>query len=640
MIPRIGTSGKRRNDVRSIRLLNATLGLCLLGACAETTTAPPASTAAAVQEPTQVFWGDTHLHSNYSPDAYLQGNASADPDTAYRFAKGLPAIHPGNGAKVRLSRPLDFLALTDHGEFMGIIPRLLSGDPVLMKTKTGKRFARLFKQGKGVKVFAELIGDVNAGRVNPDLSNPEINEAVWAVIVDAGQQHDDPGTFTTFIGWEWTSTPGGYNLHRVVISPDGEAARKYIPFNSLDSPKPEDLWAWLDKTNQETGARFVAIPHNSNISNGMMFDQVDSEGRPISAEYARMRMKWEPLVEMTQMKGDSETHPMLSPTDEFADFETYEHLIKAEGDADPHFSWNGGDADAKGAKAGDYARSALGRGLEIEAKVGVNPYKFGMIGATDSHTGLATYEETNFWGKYGTDSTPEGKDNIVIPPKSTGWDIGAAGLAGVWAEENTRESLFSSFQRKEVYATSGPRIRLRFFGGWDFSRKDAADKNLAAAGYDRGVPMGGDLTKGPSGKAPSFLIHAVKDPLDGNLDRIQVIKGWVDASGKSQERIYEVAWSGERTLDANGKLSPVGNTVDIEKGIYTNDIGASQLVASWEDPDFDPEARAFYYVRVLQIPTPRSSLYDTLALRADASKSGKPAFIQDRAYSSPIWYTP
>ena len=622
-------------------VLSASMALAL-AACAETTsTAPPTTaTAAPVEEPTQVFWGDTHLHSNYSPDAYLQGNQSADPDTAYRFAKGLPAIHPGSGAKVRLYEPLDFLALTDHGEFMGIIPKLLEGDPVLINTKTGKRFAKMFEQGKSVKVFEEMIAMVNSGNIVDDLLNPEINQAVWADIVDVGQRHNDPGTFTTFMGWEWTSTPGGYNLHRVVISPDGEAAQKYIPFNSLDSTKPEDLWAWLEKTNQETGARFVAIPHNSNISNGMMFDQVDSEGRPITAEYARTRMKWEPLHEMTQMKGDSETHPTLSPTDEFADYETYEHLIKAGGDDDPHFSWNGGDAEGKGAKEGDYARSALRRGLEIEAKVGVNPYKFGMIGATDSHTGLATYEETNFWGKYGADSTPEGKDNIVIPPKSTGWDIGAAGLAGVWAEENTRESLFSAFQRKEVYATTGPRIRLRFFGGWDFSSKDAGNKDMAAVGYERGVPMGGDLTEGPSGKVPSFLIYAVKDPLDGNLDRVQVIKGWVDSSGKSYEKIYNVAWSGDRQLDAKGELKPVGNTVDVEKGVYTNAIGAPQLVTAWEDPDFDPDARAFYYVRVLQIPTPRSSLYDTLARREDASRSGKPAFIQERAYSSPIWYTP
>ena len=627
--------------MRPTLILIATSLLCVAAACAETTTTTPSSTAAApIEEPTHVYWGDTHLHSNYSPDAYLQGNSSADPDTAYRFAKGLPAIHPGSGAKVRLSRPLDFLALTDHGEFMGIIPKLIAGDPLIANTKTGKRWAKMFAKGKGVKVFAEGIEIMNSGQIPDDLSSPEINAAVWADIVEVGQAHDDPGTFTTFIGWEWTSTPEGYNLHRVVISPDAEAAKKYIPFNSFDSTKPEDLWAWLEKTNQETGARFVAIPHNSNISNGLMFDQVDSEGRPITAEYARMRMKWEPVVEMTQMKGDSETHPTLSPTDEFADYETYEHLIKAGEDADPHVTWNGGDAEIEGAKAGDYARSALRRGLEIEAKVGANPYKFGMIGATDSHTGLATYEETNFWGKYGTDSTPEGKDNIVIPPKSTGWDIGAAGLAGVWAEENTRESLFSAFQRKEVYATTGPRIRLRFFGGWEFSSKDARNGNMAAAGYDRGVPMGGDLTEGPAGKAPAFLIHAVKDPLSGNLDRVQVIKGWVDSDGKSYEKIYNVAWSGERTLDANGALEPVGNTVDISKGVYTNDIGTSQLVASWADPDFDPEVRAFYYLRVLEIPTPRSSLYDTLALREDASRSGKPAFIQERAYSSPIWYTP
>ena len=620
--------------MNSARLFVIAGTLIALGACAETTSTTPPPTAP-VEEPTNVYWGDTHLHSNYSPDAYLQGNESADPDSAYRFAKGLPAIHPGSGAKVRLYDPLDFLALTDHGEFMGIIPRLLSGDPILMKTKTGKRYAKWFKQGKAVKVFEDLMGDVNAGRTNPDLSNPEINAAVWEDIVDVGQAHNDPGKFTTFIGWEWTSTPDGYNLHRVVISPDGEAARQYIPFNSLDSAKPEDLWAWLEKTSEETGARFTAIPHNSNISNGLMFNEVDSEGRPITAEYARTRMKWEPLHEMTQMKGDSETHPALSPTDEFADYETYEFLIKASG---------GDDDDDKPypmeKRQGDYARSALIRGLEIEAKVGVNPYKFGMIGATDSHTGLATYEEDNFWGKYGVDSTPEGKDNIVIPPKSKGWDIGAAGLAGVWAEKNTRESLFSAFQRKEVYATTGPRIRLRFFGGWGFSDEDVEDPNYVASAYEGGVPMGGDITKGPAGEAPTFLIHAVKDPRDANLDRIQVVKGWVDSAGGSHEKIYNVAWSGERTPDANGNIPAVGSTVDIETGRYTNTIGASELLAAWEDPDFDPKARAFYYVRVLQIPTPRSSLYDTLALREDAARSGHPATIQDRAYSSPIWYTP
>ncbi len=608
-----------------------------LAACAGSSATAPAGTApvsaaqAMANEPTRLFWGETHLHSNYSPDAYLQGNKTADPDTAYRFGKGLPAIHPGSGAKVRLHNPLDFVALTDHGEYMGIIPRLLNGDPQLMATKTGKRYARMFKQGKAVAVFADLLKDANSGIPNPDLSNREINATVWGEIIDAAERHNEPGKFTTFLGWEWTSTPDGNNLHRVVISPDGKSVgSQFLPYSLFDSAKPEDLWAWLDKTSKATGARFIAIPHNSNISGGLMFNEVDSEGRPITAEYARTRMKWEPLHEMTQMKGDSETHPSLSPTDEFADYETYEFLIKAGGD----------DSGPTGPQPGDYARSALRRGLEIEAKVGANPYKFGMIGATDSHTGLATSEENNFWGKYGTDSTPEGKSNIVIPPKSKGWDIGAAGLAAVWAKENTREAIFAAFQRKEVYATTGPRMRVRFFGGWGFTNADAKANKLAAVGYKKGVPMGGDLSKAPGGKAPSFLIYAVKDPLEGNLDRIQVVKGWVGADGKSQEKIYNVAWSGDRKLDANGKLSAVGNTVNVETGTYTNDIGAGQLYAAWNDPDFDPAARAFYYVRVLQIPTPRSSLYDTLALGVDASKSGKPAFQQERAYSSPIWYTP
>ena len=359
-----------------------------------------------------------------------------------------------------------------------------------------------------------------------------------------------------------------------------------------------------------------------------MFMEEDSNGKPITAQYARTRMKWEPAVEMTQIKGDSETHPLLSPNDEFADFETYEHLIKASGDK----------GHGPTITEGDYLRSALRRGLEIDQKVGANPYKVGMIGASDSHSGYSTVEENNFWGKFSIDSTPETKSFEPIPG-ATGWDMSSSGLAGVWAKENTRKSITAAFKRKEVYGTSGPRIKVRTFGGWDFDSNDSDAKDIARIGYEKGVPMGGDLTKAPKGKAPSFLIHAVKDPVDANLDRIQVIKGWVDAKGKSHEKIFNVVWSGKRKLKSNGKLPKVGNTVDLKTGRYTNTIGSSQLATVWTDPEFNPNQRSFYYVRVLQIPTARHTLLDAIALQKPHPKKYKKT-IQERAYTTPVWYTP
>ena len=607
--------------------------------------------AIADQHETNLYWGDTHLHTSFSPDAYLMRNGTADPDTAYRFAKGYPVIHPFHRARIQIGTPLDFLVVSDHAEFMGVIPNLLQGNPLVANTETGRRYAQMFAENRSIEVFGELIAQVN-GIVppNPDLYNDEINSQVWNSIMEAADRHNEPGKFTAFMGWEWSSTPNGNNLHRVVVLRQGrETGKQFIPYNSLDSNKPEDLWKWLDVTSKATGAEFIAIPHNSNISGGLMFSATDSYGNVLSPEYARTRMQWEPLVEMTQIKGDSETHPTLSPTDEFADYETYEHLIIAEGAEAQTMLTDGfleslSDEDREyvmknkeGVEmAGNYARSGLKRGLVFQDRIGANPYKFGMIGSTDAHTGMASAEEDNFHGKMALDSTPETKPEDIIPG-TPGWDMGAAGLVAVWATENTRESLFDAMRRKEAYATTGPRIRLRFFGGWDFDDDDTGD--VAANGYEKGVPMGGDLSNA-SGRAPSFLVAALKDPVDGNLDRIQVIKGWVDADGMPQEKIYNVAWSDNREMKRDGSLPPVGNTVDVNTGNYENTIGDPMLAAAWTDPDFDPQLNAFYYVRVLQIPTPRHTLFDALALNIPVEETGQPAYIQERAYSSPIWYSP
>jgi hypothetical protein len=462
-----------------------------------------------------------------------------------------------------------------------------------------------------------------------------VKRSIWSESNAITERHDEPGRFTSFIGWEWTSTPDGRNLHRVVFTPEGiDKSGQFIPYSAFDSSKPEDLWRWLDKTSQRVGADFIAIPHNSNISGNTMFDAVDGEGRPITAEYARQRMRWEQVVEMTQIKGDSETFPTLSPDDEFADFETFNHAIDTEAlgqDTEIEFG------------IGDYVRPALLRGIETARQVGANPYKFGLIGSTDSHTGAASAEENNFWGKTAFDSTPANTFAEFLGIKGFGADMSAAGLAGVWAEENTRDSLFAAFKRKEAYATTGPRIKLRFFGGWGFAAGDAESPRLAMIGYDKGVPMGGDLSDAPSGKPPSFLIHAAKDPRGANLDRVQIVKGSLGSDGTPQEKVYEVVWSGGpkgRKLGPEGTLPRLRSTVDLKTGFYTNTIGAPQLAAVWTDPDFEPGRRAFYYARVLAIQTPRHTLYDAIALGMDPAETGHPPTIQERAYSSPIWYTP
>jgi Protein of unknown function (DUF3604) len=621
-------------------------------------------TAPAFAADTQLLWGDTHLHTSYSTDAFMAGNRDADPDTAYRLAKGEPVVHPFNRTRVQLSRPLDFLVIADHAEGLGVLGQIYAEDPDLSGSWFWQRWISAFflDRFRGsiedpVKGTSDFRGRMASPQIAPgDTQDPisvgpkvglvnaltqlipletiqSMSASMWTKSVTAAEAHNEPGVFSAIIGWEWTQTANGVNLHRVVMSTlDGEEAATIDPVGSDENPYPEDLWAGLDALTQSTNARFLSIPHNSNISKGYMFADRTIRGEDISADYARTRMEWEPVVEVTQFKGDSETHPTLSPNDEFADFEQFEFYLQVS----PQ------NADFA-ASAGDYARTALMRGLEIEERIGVNPFQFGMIGSTDSHTSIASAEEPNFWGKVAIDSIPENKRTDEAASGTTdfnGWNMSASGLAAVWAEENTRESIFDAFTRKEVYATTGSRIALRVFGGWGFEEGTETSNDIATAGYASGVPMGGDLTGAPeTSSAVQLLIRATRDPVGANLDRVQVVKGWLDASGTAQERVFNVAWSDDRTPDANGDLPAVGNTVDLSTGTVSNDIGSPELSALWTDPTFDPAQKAFYYVRVLQIPTVRHSQLDSIALGQPTPFEG-PATIQERAYSSPIWYKP
>ena len=622
--------------------------------------------ASADEYPEKLLWGDVHLHSNLSWDAYYGRNQTAGVDDAYRFAKGLPVIHPYHRSKVRIDRPLDFLAVTDHAEFLGLPYRLISAqDERLTSTRLGQHITKLYEDGEPpINALITMIiawqasllpppgsDEENAASrfpppppqvsqevvdwfvENPDIWTEFYNQAVmsdtWDTIVDEAERHNEPGKFTTLIGWEYSAQANGGNLHRVVLTPAGaDIAKQFRPFGFHDGDDPEDLWAFLDRTSTETGAQFVAIPHNSNISMGGMFSRVRFNGEPIDENYARKRAAWETVAEVTQVKGTSETHPLLSPDDEFANFEFFNHQLASFKD----------DFKRPSVTEADFIRSALKTGLELESELGVNPFKLGMIGSTDSHTALSSAEESGFYGKYGEGSIPEEAGKPIADFNGyTNWELSSSGLAAVWATENTREEVFAAFRRREVYGTSGPRIRVRFFGGYRFTERDVRARNLAERGYEKGVPMGGDLL--PSNKAPRFLIQAVKDPAGANLDRVQVVKGWLDDTGTTHEKVFNVSWSGDREINADGTLPAVGDTVDRETAKYTNDIGSPELVELWRDPEFDPEQPAFYYLRVLEIPTPRHSLYDTVALKAKHPRY-LPAVLQERAYSSPIWYTP
>jgi hypothetical protein len=590
---------------------------------------------------TRLYWGDTHLHTSYSFDVYLFGTFAATPDTAYRFARGLPVVSPATQTRWQLSRSLDFLIVADHAELLGTMPKLFAGDPTFVDTEAGKLLLTLggSKSGTELQVVYDLLASVGSGVPNShglspkqayvDLHGGEKRRSTWNEIIDAAERYNQPGVFTALIGWEWSSQPGGANIHRVVFTPQGgEVARQFLPFSALESQDPEDLWRWLAEVSGRTGADFLAIPHNANLSDGRMFPLARTNGQPVDADYARTRMKWEPVLEVTQIKGDSETHPSLSPTDEFADYETYNFVMTVERKTPE-------PTDA------DYARSGLRRGLALDAGLGVNPYKFGLIGSSDSHTGMSAVEETGFAGKSYHDAFPGTRGGPSGLGAAKGWDMGAAGFVAAWASENTRQGIFDAFQRREVYASTGPRITLRFFGGFGFDRKDLQAADRAALGYRKGVPMGGDLATDAAGRAPAFLVAAMKDPLGANLDRVQIVKGWLEPDGATHERIYDVAVSGGRRIGPDGRcLTPIGNTVDVATGKYSNDIGATELAAVWRDPDFDAKQRAFYYARVLEIPTPRYSLLDSIALGKPWEDTGRPATIQERVYGSQIWYTP
>ena len=583
--------------------------------------------------PTRVFWGDTHLHTSYSTDAGMIGNRLG-PDEAYRFAVG-QEVTSSTGQRVKLARPLDFLVVSDHSENLGLAPMIATSDPVLLRSPVGKLWHDMVKAGKGFEAFGDWVKRGSTDGKDP-INSPEMMRSAWDVIVKAAETWNRPGRFTAFIGYEWTSTPGGNNLHRNVIFRDGgELAKRVVPFSGYDSVDPEALWAWMQGYEEKTGGRVLAIPHNGNVSNGRMFAPETMNGKPLTRDYAATRSRWEPLYEVTQPKGTGEAHPALSPSDEFANFEIWDKS-----------NLGGNEATTPEMLPGSYARSALRAGLAFEQRLGANPFKFGMIGSTDAHTSLSTSDEANFFGKTPSTEPSEHRwEHAAIPaikPElvTKGWALGASGLAAVWARENTRESLFDAMERREVYGTTGTRITVRLFAGWDFTREDVDRPDFAAQGYRRGVPMGGDLHSAPAGKSPVFVIRAMRDPDGANLDRVQVIKGWVDSAGETHERIFDVAVSDGRRIDADGRCRvPVGNTVNVAEATFTNSIGDPLLLAWWKDPTFDPAQRAFYYIRVIEIPTPRWTAFDARFYGVTMPEE-VPMTLQERAYTSPVWYAP
>jgi len=593
--------------------------------------------------PGRPLWGDSHLHTSLSFDAGGFGNRLG-PRTAYRFARG-EEVTSSSGQQVKLARPLDWLAITDHSDGMGFIDDVLVASPLVTNYEQGARWSKGFRTGgqDAVNATLDMIQVFSAGKVDPEMfanysPGSRRYATIWDDVVNYAEEFNDPGQFTAFIAFEWTSLVKGANMHRNVIFRDnGDRARQVVPYTTfppIGSTDPLDLFKYLENYEARTNGAVMALAHNGNLSNGIMFP-VDRQytGKKVDKFYVEQRAKWERIYEITQIKGDGEAHPFLSPDDEFADYMT----------------WDVGNLDVSEAKTndmleGEYAREALKNGLALEKKLGTNPYKFGFTGATDSHTSLATAEESNFFGKHaGYEPAPERLSHPFMKTEHGeifSWQQVASGITAVWAHENTRASLFDAMDRKEIYATTGPRIRVRFFGGWDFTDADINSREPAYRGYEKGVPMGADL-KAPSegAKAPNFMVYALRDPIGADLDRIQIIKGWLDSSGKTHEKVYDVAWSGDRKPGADGKLPAVGNTVDLASATWANTIGSSELTAIWTDPDFDPAESAFYYARVLEIPTPPWYAYDALRFGIDMPKDA-PKSQQERAYTSPIWYTP
>jgi hypothetical protein len=590
--------------------------------------------------PTRPLFGDTHLHTGFSLDAGAFG-ARLTPRDAYRFARG-EEVTSNTGQPVKLSRPLDFLVVADHSDGMGFFPQLMGGDPELLATPQGRKWYDQIRGGQGAEAAIDIIVSFGKGELPKGFPVPGTRayRDAWRETIAAAEAYNDPGRFTAFIGYEWTSGTGGNNLHRnVVFRGNGAQAALVEPFTTqppLGSDNPVDLWKWMAATEQKTGTEVLAIAHNGNLSNGRMFPVVEAFGAKLDRDYAQARARWEPLYEVTQTKGTGEAHPFLSPNDEFANFEV----------------WDKSNLDGTVPKTKDmlefeYARAAYRNGLVLEARLGANPFKFGLIGSTDAHTGLAAVEEENFFGKTAPqEPSPERMTKVFIGNPKSGvtvmdWEVGSSGYAAVWATENTREAIFDAMKRRETYATTGPRMIVRFFGGYDFVPADAGNRLPAAVGYGKGVPMGGDLAGAPEGKAPTFLVAALKDPIGANLDRIQIVKGWLDKDGKTQEKIFDVVWgdAAKRKPGADGKVPPVGSTVDVANATWTNTIGSPELIAVWRDPAFDRNQRAFYYARVLEIPTPRWTAYDAKRFGVKPPQSVTMT-LQERAYTAPIWYTP
>ncbi len=581
--------------------------------------------------PTRVFWGDQHVHTGWSADAGAFG-ATLGPEEALRFARG-EQVMSSLGEPVKLSRPLDWAAITDHSDAAGVIFEIRDGNPNLMADPLARRWHDMMAAGQGVDAASEMIAAQSNNNIPAVMKDPRLAMSIWEKNTSIMEKYNEPGRFTAFIGYEWTSNAGGGdNLHRNVIYRDGKAkVDEMLPMTTFDSENPEDLWKWMAAWEQKTGGSLLAIPHNGNLSNGKMFALSTFEGNPLTRDWAEARARWEPMYEITQIKGDGETHPSLSPTDELANFEKWDAANLA------------GVPKQPSTLEHEYARQALTEGLKLEAALGVNPFKFGFVSGTDTHTGLTTAEEDNFFGKHtGVEPSPHRWEHDVIKTSQVnvkGWQMAAAGYTGVWATENTREAIWDALKRKEAYSTTGPRMLVRFFGGWDFEPADAQTRMPADAGYAKGVPMGGDLHAAPSSKSPTFLVAAMKDPLSGNLDRIQIIKAWADPSGKLQEKVYDVAWSDDRKPGADGKLPPVGSTVDVANATWTNTIGTPEIITVWKDPNFDPALRAVYYARVIEIPTPRWTAYDQKRFGIKMADT-VPLTVQERAYTSPIWYTP
>ncbi len=599
--------------------------------------APGYSPYAQRRFPTQVYWGDTHVHTDNSLDARGFG-VTLGPEEALRFARG-EEVTTSHGLHFKLSRPLDWLVVADHSDGMGAMKEIIAGNPNLLKDPEVKKWYTAMRAG-GDAAFEATMNVINAftqGTVPDVVLDRTFQQTVWDDYIDIAERFNEPGRFTAMIGYEWTSTEKGNNLHRNVLYRDGgDRARRMVPYTTAESFNPEDLWKWMARYEETTGGQVLALAHNGNMSNGIMFpvETNPATGKPLSKDYAKQRARWEPLYEVTQIKGDGETHPLLSSEDEFADYETLAlgNLNLTVPKEDNMLQY-------------EYAREALKNGLKLEAKLGSNPYQFGMVGSSDTHTALAAVEEDNYIGKHaGTEPSPERWNHPMAKFQGRqyeGYAMASSGYAGVWATDNTRKALFDAMKRKEVYATTGPRMLVRFWGGWDFVAADAQGRLPAAVGYAKGVPMGGELTTAQDNKSPTFLVAALKDPYGANLDRIQIVKGWLDKKGKTQEKVYDVVWgdAGTRKPDANGKLPTVGNTVNVENATWTNTIGDPELITVWNDPDFDPALKAFYYARVIEIPTPRWTAYDAKRFGLKMSKQ-VPMITQERAYTSPIWYTP